>query len=330
MAAKVKATRFFASLRMIRVCFLAVTALAVVLLGGSAQAAWIWTPEAGRWFNPERQPKETAALQFQYAEELLAKGETEKAVDEYRKVLRYFPESNYCDLAQYSIGRALEAEGEYEDAVKEYQKVINEYPNTQLFSHVLEKQRKIGDHFFDLGVEREEKFILWRGSNFDKAIETYRQVIDNQPFTGFSAEAQYRIGMCYMKLELYDEASAEFQKVIDYYPASKWIAESAYGTAECKLAQTLPDVYDKTAVDEAIQKYRFFLKAYPESEHAEEARKKLGELRETAAEHEFRIGMYYHYNMKYDSARLYFDSIIGEYPETQCATKCRETLNKMP
>ncbi|MBI4831661.1 MAG: outer membrane protein assembly factor BamD [Candidatus Lindowbacteria bacterium] len=312
-------------------CIAAATARAVLLVcGTTAQAAWIWTPETGRWFNPERQPRETAALQFQYAEELFTKDDPEKAVEEYKKVLRYFPESNYCDLAQYSIGRALEADGEYEDAVKEYQKVIDEYPNTQLFSHVLEKQRKIADHFFDLGVQNEERFILFRGSNFDKAINTYRQVIDNQPFTGFSAEAQYRIGLCYMKLELYDEASAEFQKVIDYYPASKWTAESAYGTAECKYAQLLPEEYDKTAADEAIQKYRYFLKAYPESDHADEARKKLEELRETAAEHEFRIGMYYHRNMKYDSARLYFDSIISEYPDTKCANKCRETVSRMP
>lgn len=312
---------------------LSIFAGAILLLAltcTSSYAAWTWTPEAGRWFNPKRQPKETGALQFQYGEDLLADGEAAKALAEYKKVLRYFPESNYCDLAQYSIGRALEAQGDHEEAVKAYQKVIDDYPNTKLFSHVLEKQRKIADRFFELCVEREERFVLIRGSNFDKAIETYRTVINNRPFSDFSAEAQYRIGLCYMKLKLYQEASAEFQKVIDYYPTSEWATEAAFGSADCKFCEALPHEYDKTAADDSISKFGYFLRRYPGSSRDDEAREKLDELKELAAEHEYEIGMYYHFNMKYDSARLYFDSIVREYPETQWAKKARETLSEMP
>ncbi len=295
----------------------------------TAEAAWVWTPQMGRWINPKRQPKETAALQFQYAEELLGKGDTEKAIDEYKKVLKYFPESNYCDLAQYSIGRALEANGDDEKAVDAYQKVIDEYPNSQLFGHVLEKQRKIADRFFELGVKNEEKFFLWRGSNFDKAIEIYRKVINNQPFTDFSAEAQYHIGLCYMKMELYDEASVEFQKVIDFYPASKWSVESAYACADSQACQALPFEYDKTAADKAISKFQYFLKTYPDSDKAEQARARLNELLEKAAEHDYQVAVYYRDNMNYNSARLYFQSVINQYPRTQWAEKAQETLTEM-
>jgi outer membrane assembly lipoprotein YfiO len=309
--------------------FLSFCILTLVFMTSSAEAAWTWTPQTGRWINPKRQPRETAALQFQHGEELLAQGDTEKAIDEYKKVHKYFPESNYCDLAQYSIGRALETQGEYEDAVEEYQKVIDDYPNSQLFGHVLEKQRKIADRFFDLGVQREEHFFLFRGGNFDKAIEIYKKVIDNQPFTDFSAEAQYRVGLCYMKLGLYEEASVEFQKVIDFYPASAWSIEAGFACADSQACQARPYEYDKTAVENAISKYEFFLKMYPESAQAEQARARLEELRETAAEHDFQIGMYYHQNLRYDSARLYFTSIIDQYPRTQWAEKARETLSAM-
>ena len=308
----------------------AVSVILLALACENAHAAWTWTPEIGRWVNIRRQPRETAGLQFQYAEKLLAEGDTEKAMDEYRKILRYFPESNYCELAQYSIARALEAQEDYKEAVEEYQKVIDTYPNSRLFDNVLEKQRGIADHYFEEGVKREEKFVLIRGSNFDKAIETYRKVINNQPFSELSAEAQYRIGLCYMKLELYDEASAEFQKVIDYYSSSKWTAEAAFGTAESKYKQILPCEYDKTAIDDAISKFQFFLRNYPENTRAEEARGKLGELKELAAEHEYKIGMYYHRYLKYESARMYFNTITRDYPETQWAQKARETLEKMP
>lgn len=296
-----------------------------------AYAAWTWTPEVGRWINPRRQPRETAALQFQYAEELLAEGETERAIQEYERVLDYFPLSNYCDLAQYSIGRAYEAIEEYERAVDEYQKVITQYPNTQLFGHVVDKQRRIADRFFDLAVEREERLLPSLGGNyFDKAIDTYRKVIDNQPFTEVAAEAQYKIGVCYMQRELFDEASAEFQKLIDYYPSSDWVVEAAFGTAKCKYRQALPGEYCKADVEDSIEKFQYFLKMYPESERREEAIARIRVLKDVAAEHEYRIGLYYHHSMRFDAARLYFNSIVREYPETRWAKSARDTLAKMP
>jgi outer membrane assembly lipoprotein YfiO len=309
---------------------LAAAFLFLALTCTTAYAQWTWTPEIGRWINPKRQPRETAALQFQYADELLADGDTEKAIREYEKVLRYFPASNYCDLAQYSIGRALEAQEDYEESVKAYQKVIDEYPNTKLFGNVLEKQRRIADRFFELGVERQERFTLLPDSNFDKAIKTYRQVIDNQPFTEFSAVAQYRIGLSYFKMELYDEAGAEFQKLLDFYPNSEWSAEAAFGTADSRCSLALPHEYDKTASEEAIAKFRSFTRSYPDSSKVEEAKEKIEKLREVAAEHEYRIGEYYHRNMKYRSARLYFDSIVRDYSETTWAEKAGERLGKMP
>ncbi len=317
----------------IKNAYLRILAALVILLAMSsarAYAQWTWTPEVGRWVNPERQPRETAALQFQYAEELLAKGDTEKAISEYEKVLRYFPDDNYGDLAQYSIGRALEAQDDYEEAVDAYQKVIDEYPNTRLFDKVLDKQRSIADHFFQVGVERQERFVLLRGSNFDRGIETYRKVIDNQPFTDFAAEAQYRIGLSYFKMELYDESAVEFQKLIDYYPTSDWTAEAAFGTASCRYCQALPYEYDKSAIEDAVSKFRYFLKSYPDSSRAQEARGKIRELREIAAEHEFNVAMYYHQKMKYESARLYLDSIVHEYSETKWAKKAGERLGEMP
>jgi len=300
------------------------------LASTSAYAEWTWTPEVGRWINARRQPRETAALQFQFAEGLLAEGDTEKAITEYEKVLRYFSDSNYCDLAQYSVGRAFEAQEDYKEAVDAYQKVIDEYPNTRLFDNVLEKQRNIADRFFELGVERQESFTLLRGSHFNRAIETYRKVIDNQPFTEFAAEAQYRIGLSYFKMELYDEAGVEFQKLIDYYPTSQWTAEAAFGAASCRHCQALPHEYDKTAGEDSISKFRYFLKKFPDSSRAEEAREKIRDLREIAAEHEFNVAMYYHQKMRYESARLYLDSIVREYPETKWAEKASERLGEMP
>jgi len=306
-------------------------ALVLAFTCTAAYGQWTWTPEIGRWINLRRQPKETAALQFQHAERLLTEGDTERAITEYEKVLRYYPDSNYCDLAQYSIGRALEAQADYRGAVEAYQKVIDEYPNTGLFNNVLEKQRRIGDRFFQLGIERQKRFMPTLGASpFERAIDTYRRLIDNQPFGEFSGEAQYKIGLSHFKMELHDEAAVEFQKVLDHYPACEWIGEAAFGAADCKFAQALPAEYDKTAADESMAKFRYFLRNFPDSSRAEDAHKKIDLLREIAAQHEYNVGVHYHRNLRFDSARVYFDSIVREYPETKWAEKANERLGEMP
>jgi outer membrane assembly lipoprotein YfiO len=308
----------------------AVAAFILALAGSTAHAQWTWTPEVGRWVNPQRQPKETAALQFQYAEGFLAEGNTEKAIREYNKLLRYFSDSNYCDLAQYSIGRALEAQEKHDKAITAYQKVIDDYPDTQLFAKVLGKQQKIADYFFQRGVEKQKGFSLTRNADFEKAIDIYRALIDNQPFTEASAEAQYRMGLSYMKMERYPEAASEFQKLLDYYPTSQWTAEAAFGAAECRYNMALPHEYDITSAEESVEKFNSFLRSYPESSHSEEARTRVLELREVAAKHDYDIAIYYHRKMKYDSARYYFDSIVREYPETAWAEMASEKLGEMP
>jgi len=79
--------------RNLRLLFLVLTTAAISLLahspGLSEQALTI-----------------TSGMQFDYAENLLAKGDYPRAIDEYKRFIHYFPEDDRVDLAQYQIGMA--------------------------------------------------------------------------------------------------------------------------------------------------------------------------------------------------------------------------------
>jgi len=92
----------------------------------------------------------------------------------------------------------------------------------------------------------------------------------------------------------------------------------------------LPFEYDKTAAEDAIARFGSFISRFPDSSRVDEAKEKINKLRQSVAKHEYRIGEYYHRNMKYAAARVYFDSIVRDYSETTWAKKAGEKLDEMP
>lgn len=313
-------------------------ALVVAGAPDPASAGWIWTPESGRWVNPNNQPKESASLQFQHAESLLEKGEYDEAVREFERVLEHFPTSSYGDLAQFSIGRAHEGAGAWDLAAEAYQKTIDQYPGTRLFERVITKQYELGNKYYEraMKIAAERRLMPnWReffgGDNdFDRAIGVYQRVVDNQPFTESAAEAQYRIGLCYMQQEEWELAGAAYDEVQDMYPTSPWAGEAAFSAAEAQFRQSLPAVYDQTAVDNAMERFEYYLRHYGDATRREQIEGMMAELRDRRAEHEFRIAEWYHRNYKFESARLYYREVITGYADTEWAALSRQQLAQLP
>ena len=309
-------------------------------LGAAAPAfaGWIWTPESGRWVNPGNQPKESASLQFQYAEELLEQKKYEEAVREFQRLHSHFPTSSYADLAQFSIGRAYQAAGEWDDAAKAYQKTIDDFPDTRLFDRVITKQYELASKYYERAVKREEEKGMMPNlgelfsdeNDFDRAIEVYQAVVNNQPFTEAAAEAQYRIGLCHVKKEEYPSAIEAYETVLDLYPGSPWAAEAAFGAAEAQFDQSRPAVYDQTAVQEATERFDLYLRRYDDEERRAQVEEMMHQLADHRAEHEFRIAEWYHRQHKFQSARLYYEQVLKAHPDTEWAERSSHQLTLLP
>ena len=317
--------------------FVAVCA-ALVVPAAPARAAWVWTPESGRWVNPANQPKESASLQFQYAEEQLEKKEYDEAIREFERLQTHFPASAYGDLAQFSIGRAHEGAGRWADAALAYQKTIDDFPDTRLFDRVITKQYELGNKYYERAVAKANKRSLLPNlgelfsdkNDFDRAIEVYQRVVENQPFTDAAAEAQYRIGLCYSKQEEYELAIDEYETVLELYPSSPWAGEAAFSAAEAQFLRGRPADYDQTAVEDSIERLEDYLRHYNNASRRADVERMLLALDNSRAEHEFRIAEWYHRNLKYQAARLYYAQVITAHPDTEWATKSRQELEQLP
>ena len=74
---------------------------------------------------------------------------------------------------------------------------------------------------------------------------------------------------------------------------------------------------DPTYGGEAINTYQTLLGLYPDSPYADSAQKQLKVLDEMFATKDYQTGMQYFRRKAYDSAVIYFRSVLDHYPQTQ-------------
>lgn len=312
----------------------AVALLATVLLGISFEAMgqWTWTPQTRRWINLKKLPKETPELQVEYARTLMIDGEYKKALRETNKFRNYYGDSAYADENQFVRGEIRLAQGNYKEAAKEFQQVITGYPDTDRFQDVIDKQYEIGDHLFERGQRRLSRgwWIPFRKRPFSAAIDVYRMVIDNQPFTDAAAEAQYKVGLCHYTLKEYVEAAYEYRRVIEDYAGSEWVDEAAYGLAVCYYDASLPPEYDQAPSLLAVAAIDDFKRRFPGDARVSELEPKRDEMRERVAQQRVRTAQFYEKRRKFDAARICYEVVVEQFSDTSAAEKARAWLADHP
>ena len=309
----------------------------------SAFGQWTWTPETGRFVNLNNLPKETPELQIEHTRSLMVQGKYGQALDETVKFRNFYGDSEYADENQLLRGDIRAAQGDYVKAAQEYQAVITLFPGTEYYDDVIAKEYEIGDALYERGVERYAKtadrrwYEPWEyfppvrpKKPLRQATEVYGTVIDNQPFTPEAAEAQYKLGRCQFAQENYVEAAFEYQRVLEDYRGSEWLDEAAYDLAKCYELGSHPPPYDQSPTQLAINAIDDYTLTYPTADGVEELLAVRAEMEEKIAEQWFQTVRFYQSRSEFQSAQIYAQGILREYPNTQAAEKTRRWLEQNP
>ncbi|MFC1704301.1 outer membrane protein assembly factor BamD [Candidatus Omnitrophota bacterium] len=289
-------------------------------------AYWIWTPESRKWTNPKYATRENPAAQFQFALELFDAEHIEKANAEFEKLIRRFPRSFEASEAQYYIGRCLEALHMPYKAYKAYQIVIDKYPFTERTSDIVERQFKIAEYLLEGG-----KRSLWDtiAAKDYPVVEILRAVINNEPYGKYAAAAYYKLGMFYKGLSFFSEAKEEFNKVVTEYPESEWVKPARYQIAFSDALMSGDADYEQEKAQVAQEGFEEFIKDFPDAELSEKAREELATLRGKEAESNFKIAQFYERRRAYESAKIYYQHVVDNFPETEWAVKSLEKVQIM-
>lgn len=133
------------------------------------------------------------------------------------------------------------------------------------------------------------------------------------------AEARYLLGECRLNGGEYLEASRELRRAADDFPTHE-LAPTALMRSGDALGRLWKRVeLDPTYGEQALSVYSEVLQRYPSTSAAERTRERVGELGDKFALKDLKNGNFYFRIRAYDSAIIYFRSVIEHWPQSRHA-----------
>lgn len=290
----------------------------------TASAAWVWSPEAGKFVNPDAEVQDTPQEQYDYAMEFYKQKKLKEAIGQLRLLLKKFPGSQIAPEAQYRLGVLCEEQGDYFRAFRAYRDLLQKYPQSERMNEAVEREFRIGNLF--LSGRRAKLMGLAILPSGPRAIEVFRHIVDAAPYSKYGDKAQFHLALAYKKLNRFEEAIEAFQGVVDQYPSSDLVAQARFQMADTSYLQTVAATRDQRVMDRAGKEIDRFLKEYPDSSVSDKAAKLRQEIDEKNAEKNYRIGLFYEKENFLDSAFIYYRDVSERYAHTQWGTQAKERL----
>jgi outer membrane protein assembly factor BamD len=300
----------------------------MLLVVSDAGAFWVWTPESNKWVNPKFTVKDTPEEQLKHALEFYENKEYKEALDEFKKLLQYYPKAKEAPDAQFYIGKIQQDEGNLFEAFNAYQVVIDKYPFSNLVPDIVKRQYEIGNALLEGEGKRNIVLSAVIGGNYN-VIEVYRQVIKNAPYGEYAPPSQYKIGLYLQEKKLFQESRDEFEKTINDYPDSEWAKAAQFQIAMSDAKRSAGAGYDQQITKSAIQEFKNFVEIYPDAELSRNAQQEIFGLREKEAENNFVIAQFYEKRKEYKAAKIYYSTIVEDYKDSRWVPKALEKIRQL-
>jgi len=296
-----------------------------------AQAFWIWTPQKGKFENPAKVSKETAAEQLVWAKKFLDSEEYDKAIKEFQKIHKHFPRSREAAEAAYYTALCQERKERYYEAFLSYQDLLVDHPQTERVHEVVEHQYRIANLFF-----KDEKLrvagvpipVLPTAAR-DKALEIYEKITENVPFGPHAAPAHYRMGVIYFEDEKFVHSILSHEALIRDFPNHELVPSAEFYTVQSTFALAERSDFDSDLVGAALEKLEEFSRNYPGSEHEDVIQERVTLLTEKRAEEHYQVAAFYEKQNYFSSAQVYYKDVISQFPQTRWAGLARERLTRL-
>ncbi len=210
---------------------------------------------------------------------------------------------------------------------------------------------------------------LYETKKFQRSRKFYTHVYENYPNDPLGRRSLLRVADTYFgqkgMLNLV-EAQYKYRDFINRYPGSELADYAMLQIANVSFEQMERPDRDQTKTREAVERFRDMLAAYPNSKHRPEAEERLQLALDRLAKHEHIVARFYMQRRNFEAAitrlngivetypgyaerdatffdlgralesmgrtgeaRLYFERVVAEFPESELAGEAKERLQDL-
>ncbi|MBI3316388.1 MAG: outer membrane protein assembly factor BamD [Candidatus Omnitrophica bacterium] len=292
-----------------------------------AHAYWVWSPESGKFVNPENAVQDTADEQYDYAMKLYRQKNVKEAAEQLKALLKKYPAARIAPEAQYRLGTIYEETEDYMKAFGAYKVLLESYPQSERIPEVVEREFRIGNLF--LSGKKAKLMGLEILPSLPRATQIFKHIVEFAPYSEYGDEAQFHMGLAYKKWGHFGDALQAFQSLIDNYPDSSLVSQARFQIAESAFLLSKSQVRDQRMLDDASKQLDRFLTRYSDTEASEKAEKLRQLIDEKNAEKNFRIGLYYEKENYFSSALIYYSDVASRYAHTGWGAKAKEKVKSL-
>lgn len=272
----------------------------------------IWNKENG-WVELDKLTNDTFDQRYKHALALITDQQYIRAVRELEAMVEESPNSEFAEPAMFNIAYAYLLANDYKNAFKTYDKFLDNYPGSRRTEEVVIKQ-------YNLGISQME------GLEVKAAIRMFEKIIERNSLGPYAADAQIKIADCYQKLKKFDQAIENYGVLIENYSDSAWVPYAQYQIPMCKVEDERRQDRNVGLLTEAEDGFEDYMANNPTGGLVEKAKLKMDDIKTAKAEREFEVAEFYLRRKKPKAAKVYYDVVIENFPDTVWSAKAVEKI----
>ena len=307
-------------------------AIAAALTASSTLSADPWRLGQDPNFKPVS-AQDKFLLAVAETKKLVNTGQAEAAEEAFDKLKKDFPEITGPDLDDFIKAEIFLCQAKFTKAYHRYERLLTNHPQSKLRQAVLDRQFAIATAY--LGGQKKQlfKFIKLKGDSEGVRIMekiTERAGIDSP----IGLEAAQKAAKNYEKRKLFNEAYKKWRQISLQWQTGQLGKETLLSMAQCKLAEynKHPEYkrpfYDASNLSTAKTHYRQFNSKFPEDARKIGVDEIVKQIDEQLAQKQLSIASYYQKTGHIQSANLYFNMVINDWPGTKAAESAKQARTK--
>lgn len=157
----------------------------------------------------------------------------------------------------------------------------------------------------------------YEAGNWDNAILGFEKLTLDLPARDtLLSRSHWYLGMAHFRNKQYILAGQSLQRLTEAFPDDSLADDALFEAGRSYRHLWRRPVLDPQYGQLAITTFRTLLALYPNSDKAAEANAEIARLEQMFATKDYEVGMHYLRRRAYDSAIIYFQDVVANYPNT--------------
>ncbi|MFC1604128.1 hypothetical protein ACFL5F_03785 [Planctomycetota bacterium] len=311
-----------------------ILAIVVMLPVLSTVSAGTWRLEKGRDLKAvSAEGEDKFLIAVAEIKNLVNTGQKKAVGKAYDALKKDFPEITGPDLDIFIKADIYYCKGEFTKAIRDYNKLLTEFPQSKLTDAALDREFAIATAYLAGRKKTLLGFIKIKG--YAEGIRIMEKITDRVGLdTQMGIKASVAVAENYEQRKKFNEAFLKWWEISLEWEMGPVGADALLGMARNKHAvynkppEHKRTFYDASSLNSAKSYYGRFKLLYPKDAKEIGVDEILSEIDEQLAHKQLSIARYYHKTGNRQSANLYYDMVVSDWPDSKAAQEVKEMLAK--